>query len=54
MDKKMVYIGLFIGSLVGGYIPTLWGAGPFSMASIFGGAIGSLAGIWLAYRFMNF
>lgn len=48
--KKLVIIGAILGSFVGSYIPLLWGDSVFSMFSIFGGAVGSLAGIWVAYK----
>jgi hypothetical protein len=40
-----------IGSLVGGYIPTLWGAGILSMSGILLSGIGGFVGIWVGYRF---
>jgi len=48
--KSFFYIGATIGSLIGGYIPSLWGAGAFSGWSLFLGTIGGIAGVWLAYR----
>lgn len=53
MEKKMIIFGMVVGSLVGGYIPTLFGAGIFSVSSIITGAIGALIGIWLVFRFLN-
>lgn len=53
MEKKMIMFGMIAGSLVGGYIPTLFGAGVFSMFSIITSAIGALIGIWLVFRFIN-
>jgi hypothetical protein len=48
--KTLVWIGLTIGSLIGGYIPVLFGSSIFSLASIVGNAIGGLAGIYAAYK----
>lgn len=48
--KSFLYLGATIGSFVGGYIPSLWGAGGFSGWSILLGTIGGIVGIWLAYR----
>ena len=53
-DKKLIYLGLFLGSTIGGLIPSLWGANPFSLSSVLFAAIGSILGIWLAYKFVNF
>jgi hypothetical protein len=45
-------IGLCIGfgSLVGGYVPVLWGDSGFSFTSVAFGAIGGLAGLWVGAR----
>jgi hypothetical protein len=50
MDKKIIYIGMLVGSIAGGYIPVLWGAGIFSVTSVLFGGLGGIAGIWIAYR----
>ncbi len=39
-----------LGSVVGGYIPALWGAGLFSFSVLIFSALGALLGIWIAYR----
>jgi len=49
-SKKMMMLGLFVGSIVGGYIPTLLGAGMFSFSSLFASGIGGIIGIWLAKK----
>jgi len=36
--------------LVGSLVPSLWGAGAFSLASIVFFMIGGFIGIWIAYR----
>jgi len=41
--------GMIIGSLAGGYMPTLLGAGAFSLISLLGSVAGGILGIWLAY-----
>jgi hypothetical protein len=43
-------IGMIIGSTVGAYIPSLWGAGIFSMESILGSLLFGILGIWGAYK----
>jgi len=50
MDKKIIYFCLAVGSTIGGYIPTLWGAGFFSLSSVILTAVGGLIGIWMGYR----
>ncbi len=48
--KTLIWIGLFIGSTVGSYIPEFWGAGIFSVSSVLGGMIGGIVGVWLGFR----
>jgi uncharacterized membrane protein YeaQ/YmgE (transglycosylase-associated protein family) len=48
--KGPTYIGGFVGSFAGSFIPSLWGAGQLSAASMAFFVIGGMAGIWLAYR----
>jgi hypothetical protein len=48
--KSLIMLGLVIGSTAGSYVPTLWGAGWLSMASVLLGGIGGLLGIWAGYR----
>lgn len=50
MDRKLVTLGLIVGSTIGGYVPVLWGADVFSFSSIFCSAIGALIGIWVGFR----
>jgi hypothetical protein len=38
------------GLFAGGYVPELWGASSFSLASLVAGFLGGLAGIWLGVR----
>ncbi|MEI7513471.1 MAG: hypothetical protein WCJ74_02525 [bacterium] len=53
MDKKAIYVGLIIGSVLGSYVPTWFGAGIFSVSSVLGGAVGGILGIWLVYKLSN-
>jgi len=48
--KILVWIGILIGSTVGGWLPTLWGGEILSFSSIIGSLIGGLFGIWIAYK----
>ena len=42
------------GSVVGGYLPELWGASGFSMMSLVFSVIGGVAGIWFAIRIVDY
>ena len=46
-----IWVGLILGSILGGYIPTLWGESLFSLYSILFSAIGSLVGIAIGFKF---
>ncbi|HSX14670.1 MAG TPA: hypothetical protein VLE72_02045 [Candidatus Saccharimonadales bacterium] len=50
MDKKLVLLGAFAGSTIGGYLPMLFGSSALSGWSIITGAIGGLFGIWLVWQ----
>jgi hypothetical protein len=45
--KSAVWIGLFVGSAIGGFVPYLWGGGAF--AYIIWSTIGAVAGIWAGF-----
>lgn len=52
MSKKtFVWLGLFVGSTIGSFVPALWGSDLMSFSSIFLGALGGLAGIWAGFKF---
>ncbi len=42
-----------IGSTVGSFIPTLWGAGFLSISSVLLTAVGGILGIWIGWRMSN-
>lgn len=48
--KQLVWVGIFVGSTIGGYIPTLWGDDFFSMSSILLSGLGAFVGIFAAYQ----
>lgn len=52
MEKMTIYIGLFVGSIVGSWLPVaLFHQGWFSAVSLIGGFIGAVAGTWLGWKF---
>jgi len=48
--RAFVWIGIFVGSTIGSFVPLLWGGDLISYSSIIFSGIGALAGIWLAYK----
>jgi len=53
MEKKAIYVGMIIGSVIGSYVPTWFGADFFSLSSIICGAVGGVLGIWLIFKFLR-
>jgi len=51
--KTYIWIGVIIGSTIGGAIPLLWGGDMFSFSSIILSTTGGLAGIYAGYRLGN-
>lgn len=51
--KSLYYIAAFVGSIVGGYIPTLWGAGFLSITSLVFSTLGAILAIILVYKLLN-
>ena len=48
--SKLIWLGLFLGSAIGGFVPSLWGSGIFGMGGVIGSAIGGFLGIWLGFK----
>jgi len=49
-SKVIIYFFLFIGSIVGAYIPKIWGAGLFSVSSLIFSTIGAILGIIIGLK----
>ncbi|MCG6535799.1 MAG: hypothetical protein L7F78_14150 [Syntrophales bacterium LBB04] len=47
--KKMIMLGMVVGSIAGGYMPALFGVDDF-MISLLGSLVGSTLGIWIAFK----
>jgi hypothetical protein len=48
--SKLIWIGVFVGSTIGGLVPSLWGADMLSFSGVIWSGVGGIAGIWLGYR----
>jgi uncharacterized membrane protein YeaQ/YmgE (transglycosylase-associated protein family) len=48
--KARIWIGVLIGSTIGGFIPELWGTDMFSYSSVLLSGVGAFIGLWIAYR----
>jgi uncharacterized membrane protein YeaQ/YmgE (transglycosylase-associated protein family) len=48
--RARIWLGILIGSGVGGLIPELWGADLFSYASVLLSGVGAFVGLWIGSR----
>lgn len=48
--KFLIWLGVFVGGTVGGYIPVLFGAGFLSYSSIIMSTLGGMLGIWAGFK----
>lgn len=53
-SKKMIWLGMIVGSAAGGYVPLMWGGSAFSFSSIVLAAVGGFLGIWFGYKISNY
>lgn len=51
--KSLVTFGAFIGSIIGGYLPVLFGVSAFSITSLLSSSVGAIIGIWIGYKIAN-
>jgi len=49
----MIGLGVLVGGLVGGYVPTLWGASSLGVESLLFGAFGSIVGVFVGARYVD-
>ena len=50
VGKSVIGLCAGFGTIVGGYVPVLWGASSFSLVSFVFGFAGGVAGVWLGVR----
>jgi predicted MFS family arabinose efflux permease len=48
--RSTIWLGIFIGSTVGGFIPELWGAGMLSYSGVLLSGLGACVGLWFGSR----
>lgn len=54
MGRSAIGLCALVGTFVGGYVPVLWGASAFSLASLVFSAAGGAAGVWLGVRLSEY
>jgi hypothetical protein len=52
-QKKMIMLCMTVGSLTGGYLPSLWNADLFSLSSVLLTAVGGFLGIYIGFQLSN-
>lgn len=50
MDRRVVWLFVGLGMIVGGFLPMLWGGSSLGFASLVCGTLGGVAGLWLAAK----
>ena len=48
--RSVIGLCVLVGSFVGGYVPTLWGASSLGVESLLFGAVGGIAGVFVGAR----
>ena len=48
--RFLILLGMTVGSLIGGYVPLLFGVELLSFTSIIFNAVGGIIGIWITYK----
>jgi hypothetical protein len=48
--QSRIWIGVLIGSTIGGFIPELWGADMISYSGLLFSGAGAFAGLWIGYK----
>jgi len=45
--RSRIWLGILVGSTIGGFVPELWGAGLLSYSSVALSTVGAFVGLWL-------
>jgi hypothetical protein len=48
--RTYIWIGILIGSTIGGLVPGLWGGDMFSYSGLLLSGVGAFVGLWLGYK----
>jgi hypothetical protein len=51
--KWFIYFCITLGSMIGAYIPLIWGAGMLSFSSVMFSGLGAILGMWAAFKVGN-
>ncbi len=48
--RSRVWLGIFVGSTIGGLLPALWGGNMISYTAVLLSGAGAFLGVWLVLR----
>jgi predicted MFS family arabinose efflux permease len=48
--RGRIWLGILLGSCIGGFVPELWGAGLISYSGVLLSGVGALVGLWAGYK----
>jgi hypothetical protein len=54
MERRVIWLCVLAGSILGGLVPQAWGASSFGLAAFVGGTVGAVAGVWAGIRISAF
>ncbi len=54
MDRRVLWIFVGVGSILGGLVPEAWGGSAFGVMSLALGLVGGLAGLWLGVKLTGY
>ena len=50
MGRSLISLCAIMGTVVGGFVPALWGNNGIGLAGVLCAALGGIAGVWLGVR----
>ena len=48
--QARIWLGILVGSTIGGFAPALWGADLFSYSAVLLSGAGAFVGLWIGYK----
>ena len=48
--KSLMYMGAFVGSTIGGFVPSLLGVSWLSVWGLVASGVGGILGVWAGYK----
>ncbi len=50
MERRVVWLFVGVGTVVGGFVPLVWGGSALGFASLVFGTLGGVAGLWVGLK----